>query len=265
MTANLAAIIGPPLAGPLLFGLGVRWALLVNVLSFVASFLAVLGIRVPHTPAGVVAEQQSSFRQEFGAGLHCFASNRTLRTITIALVVAMLGLGSLSSLSVFFLTQNLHAPAQLYGLLGAAFGVGSIAGAAIAGPFVSRIGLVRAFWLSMVAVGAMTILFARMTGFVPALIVYGLLGMPNAVNNVAFEPLVLRVTPPEFVGRVMSVLVPAYSLAATFSIAIAGYLDSAALHSFYATALGLSFGPVDTIFTGAGVLTIAGGLLALAV
>ena len=44
-TQAIASIAGPPLAAPLLFTVGVRWALLVNALSFLASFAAVRGVR----------------------------------------------------------------------------------------------------------------------------------------------------------------------------------------------------------------------------
>lgn len=40
-TDALAGMIGPPLAAPLLFAGGVQWAILVNALSYVVSFLAI--------------------------------------------------------------------------------------------------------------------------------------------------------------------------------------------------------------------------------
>ena len=42
---NLARVIGPPLAAPLLFTLGVQWGLLLDAFSFVISFLAVAIMR----------------------------------------------------------------------------------------------------------------------------------------------------------------------------------------------------------------------------
>jgi MFS family permease len=44
-----AAIVGPPLAAPLLFTTGVVWALVINALSFLVSCLMVRGIKVPAT------------------------------------------------------------------------------------------------------------------------------------------------------------------------------------------------------------------------
>jgi hypothetical protein len=46
-------------------------------------------------------------------------------------------------------------------------------------------------------------------------------------------------------------------------VALAGTLDSTLLRGFHAGFLGIQFGPVDTIFTAAGVLILASGLYAM--
>jgi len=80
--------------------------------------------------------------------------------------------------------------------------------------------------------------------------------------NVVAGPLVLRATPQALVGRVVAVLQPLISLAAMLSMAAAGWLAGGLLSGFHARWLGVRWGTVDTIFTGAGVLIVAGGLYA---
>ena len=46
-TSSTASIVGPPLAAPLLFTLGVQWALLIDALSFVISFAAIRSLGPP--------------------------------------------------------------------------------------------------------------------------------------------------------------------------------------------------------------------------
>ncbi len=46
-TSSFAAIIGPPLGAPLLFTLGVQWALAINAASFVFSFATIKAMRIP--------------------------------------------------------------------------------------------------------------------------------------------------------------------------------------------------------------------------
>ncbi|HET9110895.1 MAG TPA: hypothetical protein VFN78_08740, partial [Ktedonobacterales bacterium] len=55
---------------------------------------------------------------------------------------------------------------------------------------------------------------------------------------------------------------PVGRLAAFVSVILAGALVSTVLNGFHTTILGIQFGPVDTVFTGTGLLAVAGGLYA---
>ncbi|HEY7358946.1 MAG TPA: MFS transporter, partial [Ktedonobacterales bacterium] len=262
-TLSLAVIIGPPLAAPLLFTVGVEWALLLNALSFVVSFLAILAVRIPASASSAAAAPHGNYFQDFSAGLRFFFHNRILFTLFITIIIAMLGAGAMNALDIFFTTQNLHTPATLYGFLGTAQGIGLIIGAILASIFAQRLGVVRMFWLSMIALGVSILVFARLTSFIPALVVLFVLGVVNAPIDVAAGPLILHATPREFVGRVMAVIAPSNALASIASTAIAGALASTVLQGFHATILDISFGPIDTIFTGTGLLMALGGLYAM--
>ncbi len=262
-TQSLAGIIGPPIAAPLLFVIGVQWALIVNSLSFVVSFLAILAVRVAPAASGAEAAKHGTFFQDFRAGLRFFASNRVLVTILITVILVMLGAGAINALGVFFVTQNLHAPANLYGFMDAAFGIGAVAGAILASIFASKVGEARTFWIGLLAVGVSILILARMTNFALGVVFLALVGLTIAPVNVVIGPLMLHVTPREFVGRVMAVINPTNALASMVSVAIAGTLASTLLGGFHTTLLGLSFGPIDTILTGTGVLVILGGLYAM--
>jgi len=257
-----AIVAGPTLAAPLYFGLGVRWALLANALSFALSFAVVLRIHLSRSTAAPLDGRAHALR-EFADGLRLFARSRALMALLVAGVLVMLGSGALNALNIFFLTQNLRASASLYGLLSGATGVGLLVGAVAGGLMAARVGLARVLWLSLVALGLLVLLYARLTGFGPALAVLFLVGIPNGTLNIVVDPLLLRLAPRAFIGRASAVLLPAMSLAALVSIALAGLLDSTVLRGFHARLLGLTLGPIDTIFTAAGLLCLAGGLYAM--
>jgi MFS family permease len=263
MTQSLAVIIGPPVAAPMLFAFGVRWALIINALSFVLSFLALVLIRAPESARSLAEGEEGNVLREFRAGLHYFAGNRTLVTLLVSLVVVMLGAGALSSLDVFFVTQNLHAQPSLYGWLEAAFGTGAILGGLGASVFAQRLGAVRIFWMSMLAAGTGMLVYSRLTSLAPALILFGVIGIPVAGVNVAIMPLLLQATPRELIGRVSSVLQPAISVASIASIGVAGLLVSTLLRGFRMRLLGTTFGPVDSVFLVAGILCMVSGVYAM--
>jgi len=264
VTRNLAMVVGPALGTLLFLSVGIVWALLVDALSFAVSFLAIGAIRAPHTTS--IEEEQMhrpSFRREFLEGLRFYVNNRVLMTILMVGVMVLLGAGAFNALNIFFVTQNLHASPSLYGVLASAAGLGAIVGAVFATAFAQRLGVVRVFWISILAVGGVVLLFSRTTNVIPALVLAFLMGFTNTPINVAVMPLLLHVTPRELVGRVVAVLSPMMSAASILSIALAGYLASTVLHTFHATVFGIAFGPVDTIFTCAGLLAVIAGFYAM--
>jgi MFS family permease len=259
---GLAVIIGPPVAAVLVFGLGFGWALVLNALSFVVVFLATLAIQAPPSAHSVTPGEVGHFSREFLDGVGYVAGHVVLRTILVAEVLTWLGFGALQSLGYFFITGNLHAPASDYGLLGADFGLGAIAGAVLVTVLGKRIGLARILWIALVTSGIFVIVMSHLTSFYPALGAAFLFGVSTTAVIVTSGPLTLDSTSREFVGRVTAVINPVGRLAALISVALAGSLVSTVLRGFHANVLGIAFGPVDTIFTGMGLLAVMGGIYA---
>jgi predicted MFS family arabinose efflux permease len=261
-TANLSLILGPAFAAPIFFGLGARSALLLDAFSFLVSFLAILLLR--DLPSSVHYDaQQRSFRRDFSAGLRFFIRDRVLMTLLISLALAMLGYGALDTLNIFFLQQNLHAAAHWYGVLSVVWGIGAILGALLVGALASRLAPLPTLWRSLLILGALILVYARLSSLPPALVLLFLIGLPVSAFNATIMPVLLLVTPRSFIGRAMAVIGPAMSLAFTISLALAGLLASTALRGFHTTFLGVTFGPIDTIFTMTGLLVVASGVYAM--
>lgn len=259
---GIAVIIGPPAAAALVFGLGVAWALVLNAISFVVVLQTIAAIKSPPSAHSLAPGEASHFSREFLEGLGYVINHRVLRTILVAEVLTWLGFGALQSLGYFFITGNLHAPASDYGLLGADFGVGAIVGALLVTFVGQRIGLARLLWIALVTSGLFVIVMSHLTSLYPALVAAFLFGVSTTAIIVTAGPLALHGTSREFVGRVMAVINPLGRLAALISVVLAGSLVSAVLHGFHANVLGISFDPVDTVFTGMGLLAVAGGIYA---
>ncbi len=262
VSISLSLIIGPALAAPLFVVFGAQWALLIDMLSFVVSFLTILAIRAPKAATSLAEGEQANFLREFGAGLRFYAHSRVLMTLLVTVIIAVLGAGALNTLDVFFATGNLHASVSLYGLLGALSGVGAIVGAILASVFAQRIGVARLLWGSLLALGVLFIVVSRMTNYVPALVIFALVGVFNASLNVAAGPLMLQATPRELLGRVNSVFSPAMNAGILLGTALAGYLDGVTLHGLHVVALGMAFGPVDTIYGASGILIALSAIVA---
>ncbi|MGW5052554.1 MFS transporter [Actinokineospora sp. NPDC004072] len=256
---STAMIVGPPLAAPLLFTIGVEWSLVVNALSFGVSFAMIALVRT-RTPA--TKEDRPSWRSQFSAGLRFFTGSRPLMVSAMALALAMGAGEAVSSLAVFFITDNLHTTADMLGTLVMTQGIGAVAGALLSAAVIPRLGTARALCLSLLLNGIALTALSRTESFAWAMVEVGLIGAALSAQNSALSPLVLTLTPREMVGRVMSVFVPLLQVASIASAALAGTLVSTALRDLDVVVLGLRLGPVDTVFLAAGALVALASVLA---
>ncbi|HLW00709.1 MAG TPA: MFS transporter [Ktedonobacterales bacterium] len=263
LTQSLALVIAPPLAPILLLTVGPQIALLINALSFACSFVMLLAVRAPQAAISRQAGARPGFLRELIAGLQFSVKNRVILTLLITVSIIMLGGSALNALDIFFVRNNLHAPVTVYGFLATVQGVGAIIGAIAAGAFAQRVGLVRTLTCSLLLASVAILAYARMSSFGPALIVIFLGGLFLAMVNVPAGPLLLRVTPRSYIGRVTATLNPTSALMQVLGTTFAGFLASNILSDFHAQALGMTFGPIDTIFTGSAMLAVIGAIYAL--
>src|SRR6185437_825444 len=198
---SIAMILGPTLAAPVFVAFGPEWALGANALSFVVSFLFIQVVNAPPAARSVAEGARRRFWRELGSGLGFFLRSRVLVVLTIAAAIVMLGGGALNALDYFFVTGNLHASENLYGLIAGVMGLGMIIGAVLAGAFAQKIGLTRTVWMSLLALAITVLVYARMSDFWIAAVLVVVVRVFQATLNVAIGPLLLQTTPRELIGR----------------------------------------------------------------
>jgi MFS family permease len=263
-TMAIAAIAGPPLAAPLLFTVGVQWALIANAASFLISYVFTQRMRVDARPSAGHAAEAPNFRREFVEGARFFLRNRILRGLMICIIVAQLGIGAINALDVFFVTENLHASATSLGVLGGAFGIGTVLGALLAVTIGSRIRPGQQFWVGLLLTGVAVIAYSRAGSLVAGLVVLLVAGIPLAVVNSVGGPIMMSTTPQHLLGRVMSVFNPIQQLVSIIGMALVSYLASTVLRGLDTRILGVHFGRIDIVFFVSGLLiAVAGAWVAL--
>ncbi|MFC9794732.1 MFS transporter [Streptomyces sp. NPDC127584] len=276
-TGETAWIIGPPIAAPLLFAAGIQWALLFNAVSYAVSYVAIRSIEVPApavapdraSPAtGSAASGAAKVRRrpslggEFADGVRFFARSRFLVVLLLLAVIGQFGLGALSTLNVFFTTDNLNADAHLYGYIGMAMGIGGITGALSGGRVVQWLGARRSTWISLLVSGVLLIAYSRQTTFLGGIALLFVFTVPLTVLNTAMAPLLLAAAPPDLRGRVMAVFYPVTKLASMLAAVLAGWLAGSVLTDVAGSVAGVRFGPIDTIFAVSGLVVVLSGVFA---
>jgi MFS family permease len=264
MAQSLAMLLAPAFAPLLALTLGVEWAIVINALTFAFSFLMIALIQAPQAATSQVDTKRGAALRELLSGLALTARNKYLSALVIAVAVVSLGAATINALDIFFAIHNLQVQPQWYGLLSSALGVGMLGGSLAAGALAQRVGLVRVFNLSLLATGALIVVYSRLTSFVPALVVILIAGVVQAMLNTVAAPLLLRVTPRQYVGRVASIVNSSVALSQVIGTILTGYLAGTVLVNLRQSARGFTFGPYDLLIGGGGVIVALGGLYALA-
>lgn len=265
-TTSAAGIIGPPIAALLLLTVGFQWALALNGISYLVSYLAIRFLRLAPGTArpAAAAGRATSRRSEFSFGLRLFARNRFLVTLLTVTTICQCGTGAISALNVFFVTTDLHASSRLFGIAETAMGIGFIVGALAAGRMVRWLGARTLTWAGLLAAGLLAAAYAMQRSFPAGLVMLAVYAVPIAMLNTAVAPLLLDAAPREYLGRVMAVFMPINQLASMASVIVSGWLTSTVLRTFRATVAGVTLNSVSLIFVVAGGLIIVSGIRAFA-
>jgi len=264
-TDATTAILGPPLAAPLVVSVasGVQWALAVNAVSYLVSFVAVFGVRLAVKQAETRDREPRALWRDMRAGLRVVVGSRLLRVIVPAVVLVTFAVSSINVLDLFFVTRNLHVGPGYYGILDAAIGAGLVLGSVVFAVVGRRLPASRVFSVGLVCIGIGMAAYSRSTVVWVAVVILFVLGFPLAGVNSMIGPMVFREVPPDLLGRVLGLLNPVQEIASASAMVLSTWLASTVLRSLNVRALGTHFGPIDTVFFAGGVLIVAVGLWAI--
>jgi MFS family permease len=200
--ANLAKIIGPSLGGVLISIIGIAGCLMVNAVSFLAIIITLLIMEFPAGKSTV--KEQEAFWQEVVAGYRFLRSERRLCSIIfLTYAVALVGTPYTRFLPVIA-TDVLHAGPSTFGLLLAAPGIGAV----ITGLGIAFLGRVRRRMhfvaMSVYAFSAFLILFSFSQSLSLSMLFLVLVGASNIAFRAVANSIVQMETPPELLGRMLS-------------------------------------------------------------
>src|SRR5712692_5953450 len=223
--------------------------------------LAVLVLRVP-APEQSTVQEKREFWHEWAEGLRFFTGNRVLVTLLLSGMLFMGAGMAYNAFEYLYGVENLHIPAALLGLYVACFGSGVLVGLPLVAALARRLSEVETLWSSLVCYGITTLVLARVSSVIPGMVCGLLLGFFSASIFVTVRPLTVRVTPRQLIGRVLAFEVPLINIASLLGGTLATVLAWTVLRDFHATIAGMTFGRLDTIFLGIGLLAVGAGVFA---
>jgi len=243
-TSAAAALVGPVIGGVLVGTLGTSVALLVDAGSFGALALAALMLRADRRPEPGAARGKG----EIWAGVRLVAAVPVLRGVMVLVISTVLVLGAVNVAEVFLITQTLGASPVVYGLCGALFAVGLMAGAWASRRELSVSTSARALLVAMLEMAVAIALLGLSPTVAVAAIASFFVGVGNGGLNVLAQSIIVRSTPNDVLGRVFAVLQGGVGAGMLVATALGGAL--------------LAMVDVRTVVTGSGLATAAVVLVA---
>lgn len=201
---GVAAVLGPIIGGVLVGSTGQSWPLFLDAACYAFAAFATTRLHHDRRPSlANVPEHRDA--EKMMAGVTFLWNDRLLRPIVATTLVFLFALNMVNVGEVFFVTQTLHASAIYYGLLGASFGLGSVAGSLLAGrQRQGHVALARAIFAGIVVVGVtigLVGLVTRVAYIYPLMVIAG---VAAGVAQVAFATLCTVRSPEILRGRVFA-------------------------------------------------------------
>jgi Na+/melibiose symporter-like transporter len=176
--------------------------------------------------------QVTALRAELGDGLRWALRHRTVRTLTVFILVTSTGEGIMSTLFAPFVRHVLHGSSQAYGLVAAVQAVGGILGGLLAASLGPRISAERMLSYGAVAFGVVDLgIFLYPLGYVavwPAAVGMVIVGFPGALTIAGAMTLLQRNTDDTLRGRVFGALGAVEGVAILAGTVCAGLLGQVA-------------------------------------
>ena len=219
MTINtLAMMLGPMLGGVLIVGFGLNSLLLVGGICFAMAAVMELFIHIPrvsHDSSGglmkiVIGDISDGLR--FAMHTQPIIAKILLVIILFALVISSFGLVGVPVL----ITQNLGMDARMVGIASGIMGAGGIAGGVISGILGQKIRIQKNHWkllgtgLCLIPIG---LVFLIPVGNVVAFaVITAMLFMAMGITTmftIQILTFVQRVSPPEYIGKMVALIMSA--------------------------------------------------------
>jgi MFS family permease len=206
VSRSVAQILGPGVGGALVQIVTAPIAVALDALSFIASMLFLITIRVPEPAVKRPSGPQASVWSDIKEGLGVVVSNPLLRSIAGCTGTANLFSNAMNVIFVLYATRSLGLQPAEIGLIFAAAGPGALLGSVVAGRAARAFGLGRTIIVSIALGGLAGLIVPLASGprpVVVALLVlsYAVFGFGSPVYNINQVSLRQAITPDRLQGR----------------------------------------------------------------
>jgi MFS family permease len=220
---NGARLLGPAIAGILIFKLGEAMCFAIDAISYLAVLVALLMMRLNKPEVMVV--RKGAWR-ELREGLAYAVGFSPVRALLLLSALISLTVGAFQTLMPIY-ADDVAQPGQgswVFGFMGAAVGVGALGGAIYLASRRSVVGLGKVISAAAALAGAGMMAFAATRNFPVMLVTCVLAGFGMIVTFAASNTLLQTIVEDDMRGRLMSFFVLAVMGAAPLGSLVCGWI-----------------------------------------
>ncbi|EPR36358.1 protein of unknown function DUF894 DitE [Desulfovibrio sp. X2] len=219
---HLARVIGPSVAGALLAAVGEGWCFTINGVSFLAVIASLLLMRLPARAPETKA--RAPMAKRIKEGLNYAWNNHDMRNVLGLIAMGSFFGSSYMVLMPVFAQNVLHSGAKGFGILMAAAGAGSLAGALTLSMRRDVTGLWKVRFIASVGFGISLLLFALSHSFWLSAALLLPVGFAMILFMAVSNTLLQTICPDALRGRVMALYSMMFMGMAPFGALLAGLM-----------------------------------------
>lgn len=240
VAGNASRLAGPAAGGLLILAVGMAGNFLLQAILYLAMVAIIMPMKLPYRTTGPV--RKGSALSSLKEGVRYVWNDRTLLGLVALSFIPALFVVPIMQLLPVFTEKVLHAQADVFGYLMAAFGGGGLLATLIQASFGNRM---NSGWLGMATLLGSFVLIILLAGsnhFWLALSLVAAIGFFMMAFRVVNNTFLLSLTPDDLQGRVMSIYMMDHALTPLASAILGGWADLASVQAAMLTAsvLGLA-------------------------
>lgn len=234
-------IIGPIFGTIAYQQLGIELAMLLTGISFMLSAISMLFLPADPSRAELHAEDRGTLLREMADGIRYVMLNRELLWLNLCFMLVGLGVGLISPLSIFVITERLGLSAQDLPWIAVPYGLGEIIGGIVAFMLAAKLPPQRMLVIGLLADGIGILITGWSSALWLTIVAQFFIALFQPAIFVGNTTLVMQRTEQAYVGRVTGIRTPLMTGSMVLTMSLAGVLKNGFTLSAVFTFAGFSF------------------------
>ncbi|EGG34961.1 MFS transporter [Paenibacillus sp. HGF5] len=224
---SIFMVIGPVLGTWVFQQWGALTSLLLTGISFMLSALAMLFVPKDPKAATDTTAPAPSILGDMADGIRYVSFKRDLLRLSLCFLVVGLGVGLISPLAIFLVTERLGMSAQDLPWITIPYGVGEILGGIVTFALASRIAPVRLLMMGLIVNGAGILMLGLSTALWLTMLSQFIIALLQPAIFIGNHTLVMQQTEQAYIGRVTGIRTPLMTGAMLITMGCSGAMKNA--------------------------------------